>query len=153
LHYRSYGAPAIYKDDLIIPVEKSIYSINTTTSDINWINSQDGTVQSSPFIYNNKIICCSSINSASLAGGVFAIDATSGDLIWEKKIPGPIVSSPIVYNESIYIGDWSNTFYEFNVNNGEVTWQFSANDHISNSAVIVIGSSEEIIYPNNSSMK
>ncbi|MCK5028760.1 MAG: PQQ-binding-like beta-propeller repeat protein [Bacteroidales bacterium] len=150
LFEESSGAPVIYNDNLIIPIENKVYSINISTADINWINSSiPGIIYSSPFIYENKLILSSYDNGSSY---VFVIDSDSGNLIWKKEFEGGIRSSPIVYDETIFIGSWNKEFYAIDLTDGEIIWQRTTDERISNSAVIVIGAGEKIIYPNNCGM-
>ncbi len=150
LFQASNGDPVFYESNLIIPIENKIYSINPITSDVNWVASNSGDIFSSPYIYKNTIVVASAGNGN---GFVYALNAESGDLIWEKEIDGQMHSSPIVYEESIYVGSWNKEFYEISISTGEITWKYTANDVISNPAVIVIGPGKEVIYPNTCGMQ
>jgi len=139
------GAPVIYNGNLIIPIQNAMKSINTTSAGINWSYVNSYYINSSPFIYGNKIVAIGSYNGKS---NVFVLDAETGKLLWSKEIDDGINSSPVVYDGFIYFGSYNKKLYEIDLNSGEITWQFTTNNVITDSPIIVVGSGEEVIYPN-----
>jgi len=144
-HDVSRGGPAIYENNIIFPIKKKLYSINSTTSEINWINySSSDLIYSVPFVYESIILITSSSESY-VKGEILAIDAINGGMLWRVNIPSRIKSSPILFQDKVFVGSQSE-FYELDAATGEITWFYSAGSPSHISPVIVVGDSEVIIY-------
>lgn len=106
---------------------RNFYAMNSSTGEIIWRSSTQGSHWSSPE-YEDGVVYV-----GSLSDKLYAFDAKSGEVIWEFEADNPVFSPPTVSNERVYFGERDYTahqlseegfsFYSVNVTKGDVVWK------------------------------
>jgi outer membrane protein assembly factor BamB len=85
-----------------------------------WRQPLPGRSESSPVIYNNKVIVgCES-------GDVFALDAKNGKIVWSVHTGGPVKGGVALDNGVVFFGNYAGEFYAVNAGDGSIKWQAQA---------------------------
>jgi outer membrane protein assembly factor BamB len=149
--YNSFAAsPTIFENTIITGTFRTIYSYYKNDGSIKWTYNPSGTIETSPFVYNNNVYIGISKNGS---GELVCLNATNGSIKWKYDLANNTTSSPIVFEDTVYIGDWGKNFYAINATTGILDWRFQTNEIITKSPTIVIGNSETIIYPSSHGLK
>ncbi|UOY07185.1 PQQ-binding-like beta-propeller repeat protein [Muricauda sp. SCSIO 64092] len=139
-----FPSPTIFEDQIITGTYHNLYSFDITTGSQNWDYSPSGSLQTSPFIYDNRIYIGVSGNGS---GELVCLDAKSGQLIWKFDLGNETTSSPIVYENVVYIGDWSKKIYAVRADTGILDWETNTDEIIAKSLTLVEGSGDIVVYP------
>ncbi|MCG1037007.1 PQQ-binding-like beta-propeller repeat protein [Polaribacter sargassicola] len=143
-------SPTIFENTIITGTYNTLYSLHENNGSIKWTYSPEGTIQTSPFIYNNSIYIGYSNNGTA---ELICLNAENGNLKWKYDLSSNTTTSPIVYEDTVYMGDWGNNFYAINSNTGELEWKIQRANSIISSPTIVIGNSDTVIYPSSHGLK
>ena len=131
--------PILFHNDIIVIANSEVFSINQNDGNLNWRLGTGSQIYSSPFLYENHIYFTSN-------EFLFCMDATRGSIKWKRTLPTHTQISPIVHDDIIYVGG-DEYYYAFNVLDGSEIWRFKTGDYPYTSPTLVIGESEEIVYP------
>lgn len=146
-----YASPTIYKNTIIAATSSVLYAFDKETSDVKWsYYRSNGGIESSPFIYDNKVYIGFSNNGS---GELVCLNVDNGNVIWKYDLPNKTTTSPIVFEDTVYIGDWGKNFYAINANTGTLKWKSQTKEFITKSPSIVIGNSDTVIYPSSHGLK
>lgn len=146
-----YASPTIYKNTIIAATSSVLYAFDKETSDVKWsYYRSNGGIESSPFIYDNKVYIGFSNNGS---GELVCLNVDNGNVIWKYDLPNKTTTSPIVFEDTVYIGDWGKNFYAINANTGTLKWKSQTKEFITKSPTIVIGNSDTVIYPSSHGLK
>ncbi|PKP48294.1 MAG: hypothetical protein CVT92_16265 [Bacteroidetes bacterium HGW-Bacteroidetes-1] len=93
-----------------------------------WSYRTNGSVHSSPFVYESSVFL------GSADGSLYALNIDSGQLIWKFDSQGEkmldiwdyYLSSPIAYNGIVYWGSGDGFLYAINCKTGKPEWKFEA---------------------------
>lgn len=120
---------------VIVPIDRTLYSIYTTDGNMNWKREFyiDADFRSTPAIdENNFIYVCSHGNgSANDQSTVYKIKADGTDVIWEYNVGGDMYSSPTLGSDGVlYVGseghnktgDVHNRLHAFKMDTGSKLW-------------------------------
>lgn len=133
------SVPILNDNDLFIVALDKIYSLDKDTGNTNWVRNLGTRVYSSPFLYQNHIYFSSDEN-------LFCLNASTGEIKWTRNMPTFLQISPIVYENIIYTGG-NGFYYALNTNDGSEVWRHPIDTYSVTSPTLVIGESEEVIYP------
>jgi len=144
--YNSFSAsPTIFNNNIIAGTYRTLYAFDKTNGNIKWSYSPSiGNIDSSPFVYENKVYIGIDQNGS---GEFICLDATNGNMKWKYELPNKTTSSPIVYENNVYFGDWAKNFYALNATSGTLNWKITTSEIVTNSPTIAIGNGEIVIYP------
>lgn len=151
LYNKFYASPTIFKNTIIASTYTSLYALDKDNSNVKWTyHKSSGSIESSPFVYNDNIYIGFSDNGR---GELVCLDANDGSVKWIYHLPKDTTTSPIVFEETVYIGDWDKNFYAINANTGTLNWKLKTKEIIIKSPTIVIGNSDTVIYPSSHGLK
>jgi hypothetical protein len=120
---------------VIVPIDKTLYSISTNNGNMNWKHefNIDADFRSTPAIdENNDIYLCSHGNgSENDESTIYKVKADGTEIIWEYNVGGDMYSSPTLGNDGVvYVGseghnntgDVHNRLHALNMANGAKMW-------------------------------
>lgn len=150
----AYNAAVVYGDTLYVPVDSSLYALNTATGANHWSatlpNSDPGSIGSSATLAGNALYVISD------SGVLYAISAIDGSFLWHAVMekPGRLlnhISGPAADNSRVYIGSVDHSIYALNATDGAVAWKVLTRGKIISTptvynGVVYIGSSDNYIY-------
>lgn len=107
----------------------NLYALDAHTGKKKWAFKANGSIHTSPALYNGTIYF------GSWDTYLYALDAVSGQLKWKFKTQDQpvyhqlegIQASPTCYNGSIYFGCRDGHFYSLNANTGKLLWKIGMN--------------------------
>ncbi|MEI6695652.1 MAG: PQQ-binding-like beta-propeller repeat protein [Bacteroidota bacterium] len=135
---------------VIVPTDRTLYSISTSTGSLNWkynfnINAD---FRSTPAVDENNIIYIGSHGNgdAKDESTLYAVKADGTGIIWEYNLGGDIYSSPTLGSDGVvYIGseghnntdDVHNRLHAFNMTTGSKLWSAQlGNDVVGGSPIL-----------------
>lgn len=139
----SESAPIGGNGNIIFAAHDELISLQAENGQINWRYNFGSYSRSSPFEENGLIY-------VGAGEELFCIDAHSGSLKWKTNLGGPIWSSPIVYDQKVYVSSHAANVFCINAISGSVEWRKGNVSFSVSSPTLVIGDTEEIVYPSNS---
>ncbi|WP_233901044.1 PQQ-binding-like beta-propeller repeat protein [Tenacibaculum piscium] len=148
-----YASPTQFKESIITATYRGIYAYNLKTVTTIWEYNPltlNSSIETSPFIYNDKVYIGVSKNGS---GELLCLNANDGSLIWRFDLDNNTTSSPIVFDDTVYIGDWSKNMYAINAETGILNWKKKHTEIIIKSPIIIIGEGEKVIYPSVNGLK
>ncbi|AIZ42896.1 outer membrane protein assembly factor BamB family protein [Cellulophaga baltica] len=146
-----YPSPTQFKESVIVGTYNTLYAYNQNNGSTIWeYKPNNGTLETSPFIYNDKVYIGVSKNGS---GELLCLNANDGSLIWRLDLENNTTSSPIVFENTVYIGDWNKNMYAVNAETGTLDWKIKTEEMIFRSPTIVVGASETVIYSSVSGLK
>ena len=146
-----YPSPTQFKESVIVGTYNTLYAYNQNNGSTIWeYKPNNGTLETSPFIYNDKVYIGVSKNGS---GELLCLNANDGSLIWRLDLENNTTSSPIVFENTVYIGDWNKNMYAVNAETGTLDWKIKTEEMICRSPTIVVGASETVIYSSVSGLK
>lgn len=121
-----YLSSAVVMDDIVYfgSSDSNIYALDIESGEKIWNYKTDGSVHSSPAIYNNSLVV------GSWDSKVYCLDALTGTENWvyetgkdiETYIWLGIQASPSIDDGIVYIGSRDAKFYAFNIKTGDTLW-------------------------------
>lgn len=145
-----FASPTIYENTIITGTHNTVYSLYENNGVIKWTYNSGGTIESSPYIYNNNVYIGVSKNGS---GELVCLNADDGYIKWKYDLPNNTTTSPIVFENTVYTGDWDKNFYAIDATTGILEWKTQTKEFITKSPTIVIGNSETVIYPSSHGLK
>lgn len=137
------AAPVGLNDDIIFSARDEIISLKAGSGQINWRYNVGAVSSSSPFESNGLIY-------VGAGNDLFCLDANTGILKWKTNLGGEINSSPVVYDQKVYISSHDANLHCIDATSGNMEWKTAASGFSVSSPTLVIGDTEEVIYPSNS---
>lgn len=120
--------PIIYKDQLIICGEKSMFSINRYTGELKWKRNFPGSMAVQLQQINDRLIY-----SDYETGYISAVSAEHGGSFWESKI-GPTSSLPVYARGYLYaVSSGDGRLYALRLSDGAIVWNEPSPDLAENS--------------------
>ncbi|MDD4670824.1 MAG: PQQ-binding-like beta-propeller repeat protein, partial [Bacteroidales bacterium] len=113
-----FSTPAVSGNRVITgSTDGYVYCLNLKNGKLLWKYKCDKSVLASAAIFRGKAYIGAS-------DGIFrAIDIKSGKLVWRyDKVKGFVESRPYVDERQVVFGDWGNTLYSLDTENGECQW-------------------------------
>jgi outer membrane protein assembly factor BamB len=146
-----YPSPTQFNESVIVGTYRTLYAYNLNTGSTLWeYSSPTGILETSPFVYNDKVYIGVSKNGS---GELLCLNAKNGSVIWSHVLENNTTSSPIVFENTVYIGDWNKNMYAINAETGILDWKIKSEGVIFKSPTIVVGEGETVIYPSVSGLK
>ncbi|MFL1895277.1 PQQ-binding-like beta-propeller repeat protein [Aquimarina sp. 2-A2] len=146
-----YASPTQFKELIIAGTYSTLYAYNLNNGSTTWeYKPNEGTFETSPFVYNDKIYIGLSKNGS---GELLCLNANDGSIIWRFDLENNTTTSPIVYDNVVYIGDWSKNMYAVNAETGLLNWKIISKDAIFKSPTFILGEGEIVIYPSINGLK
>lgn len=133
------SVPIFNGDNLIVVANYKIYALNKNNGTTVWETNLGDRVYSSPFLYKDHLYLSSNEY-------LYCLNANSGAIKWKRSLPSFKQVSPIVYDDVIYTGG-TGYYFAFNTSDGSEIWRFPIDLYSNTSPTMVIGESEEVIYP------
>ncbi len=93
-------------------------AINFKQNKIEWQTKFQGSIYSTPALYNKIIVF------GSVEGIIYGLNVKSGTINWKVNTGKPVLASPVIKNHSVFIGGGNTTFYRLNADTGEIIWKF-----------------------------
>mgnify|MGYP002795034884 FL=1 len=135
-------APIAVNGNIIFSARDEIISLKADTGQINWRYNFGSYSGSSPFEDNGLVY-------VGAGNDLFCFDAGTGTLKWKTNLGGEIWSSPVVYDQKVYISSSAASLNCVDAIIGNIKWKTANVTYNTSSPTIVIGDTEEIIYPSN----
>ena len=137
-------APVFYNESIIIGTQNTLYAYDANDGVMGWMYPVSGIIETSPFVYKNDVyITVSDKGNSQLV----CLDALDGILKWTFNLTNDSQSSPIIYNDVVYCNDLNKKLHAINTNTQSLDWQIKTNGIVTKSPTLVIGNSDEVIYP------
>lgn len=137
-------SPALYVESIIIGTQNTLYAFDTDDGALGWSYTPAGIIETSPFIYKDDVyITVSDKGNSQLV----CLDALDGFIKWTSNLTNDSMSSPIIYNDVVYCNDLNKKLHAINTNTQSLDWQIKTNGIVTKSPTLVIGNSDEVIYP------
>ena len=116
-----WSTPRLDGDTLYLSdVDGNFYSINTSTSKLNWQPIRpDGPITASPLVREEHILL------ATESGSIYAIDR-DGEVLWSEEIGGKMYTTPVAAGDLTIVAPLETEFYlaSFDLN-GRQVWTFT----------------------------
>ena len=116
-----FSTPAIAKGKVVIgSTDNNIYCLNLKNGSLVWKYECDKSVLATPVVQNGIVYCGSSDH-------VFrALKLKNGSLVWKYTgVKGFVECKPFIDKDQIVFGDWANTLYSLNPEDGSLQWQWT----------------------------
>lgn len=143
-------APAFFDGTIIIGTQNTLYAYDADDGALGWFYTPTGIIETSPFVYKNDVyITVSDKGNSQLV----CLDALDGISKWTFNLTNDSMSSPIIYNDVVYCNDLNKKLHAINTNTQSLDWQIKTNGIVTKSPTLVIGNSDEVIYPSTHGLK
>ena len=93
--------------------DKKLYSMDAADGSKKWEFETEGTIVSTPLIYENTVYI------GSFDRYLYAIDASTGKLKWKFLAENWFWAKPVVYNDTVYAGGLDGKVYALKAATGE----------------------------------
>lgn len=138
------ATPVEINGNIVFTSRDEIISLKSGNGEINWRFDLGAYSQSSPYEQDGFIY-------VGAGRDLFCLNAHTGNLEWQTNLGGEIYSSsPIVYEQKVYIGSNNANLHCLDAITGNMEWKVGNENFSIFSPTLVIGDTEEIIYPSNS---
>ena len=116
-----FSTPAVSGNTVVVgSTDNHVYALDLDGGSLKWKYRCGKSVLGSPTIYGGVVYIGASDNCFR------ALDLKTGGLVWEYTgIKGFIESKAFADSDQIVVGDWANTLYSFNPQNGKLQWSWS----------------------------
>ena len=116
-----FSTPAVSGNTVVVgSTDNHVYALDLDGGSLKWKYRCGKSVLGSPTIFGGIVYIGASDNCFR------ALDLKTGGLVWEYTgIKGFIESKAFADSEQVVVGDWANTLYSFNPQNGKLQWSWS----------------------------
>ena len=116
-----FSTPAVSGNTVVVgSTDNHVYALDLDGGSLKWKYRCGKSVLGSPTIFGGIVYIGASDNCFR------ALDLKTGGLVWEYTgIKGFIESKAFADSDQIVVGDWANTLYSFNPQNGKLQWSWS----------------------------
>ncbi|HSJ11059.1 MAG TPA: PQQ-binding-like beta-propeller repeat protein [Gillisia sp.] len=135
-------APIAVNGNIIFSARDEIISLKAENGQMNWKYNFGAYSGSSPFEENGRVY-------VGAGNDLFCFEADTGTLIWQTNLGGELMSSPVVYDKTVYISSSLATLNGVDAITGNLKWKTANVTYNTSSPTIVIGETDEVIYPSN----
>ena len=122
--------PVISNGKVIGGGYRKVYCLDADTGDLIWDFKTEGQVDSSPALYEGKVV----VGTQGRIGTIVFLNANSGAVIWRYETEGGVISSPAVYYGKVFAVSTSK-FYCLNMDACEPIWSYEMKGGKSSPAV------------------
>ncbi len=100
------NTPTIAKGMVYVPsLNGHIYKLSTTTGDIQWRYTTDGTISESVSVVGDLML------TGDSTGKIHGVNVQTGKKIWEMQLDGHISSTPVVAGERLFVATQNGSIY------------------------------------------
>ena len=116
-----FSTPAVCENIVVVgSTDNHVYALDLESGSLKWKHRCGKSVLGSPTIFGGIVYIGASDNCFR------ALDLKTGALVWEyADIKGFVESKAFADSDQVVIGDWANTLYSFNPQNGRLQWTWS----------------------------
>jgi outer membrane protein assembly factor BamB len=127
-----WGTPAVDGDTLYIgSFDKKLYALNIADGTIKWEYATEGSVISTPLIYQGIVIF------GSFDRNLYALNAADGTLKWQHSGHNWFWTQPVIINNSLYVGCLDNFVYVLNLSSGAQLAELDLKNPLASTPVVV----------------
>jgi len=115
----------------------SLHALDVNTGSISWSSDVDGSITSTPTVYDNTVFVGTEYSENETGGGLHAINTQTGSQGWVFETPNiGVTGSPTVVDGTVIFGETG--VYAVGAETGQRKWEFTNVDGSSKSSPTVV---------------